>query len=46
MDLVPGQKLCQSFRNQGPGYTSNLLVRDDDDVSVSILQKSRTWLHQ
>jgi len=38
--------LCQSFRNQGPGYTRKLLRLPTSAGSVSILQKSRTWLHK
>jgi len=62
-------KLCQSFRNQGPGYTVEkkecpvwaygvnpseikdlvtppLLRLPTPPPPVSILQKSRTWLHR
>jgi len=37
--------LCQSFRNQGPGYTLPSTVPHHRVLHVSILQKSRTWLH-
>jgi len=62
------ESLCQSFRNQGPGYTEQEADGGDGDrgvnpseikdlvtqrgtwrtelgTAVSILQKSRTWLH-
>jgi len=41
----PPPNLCQSFRNQGPGYTRVVMRQLCEGQEVSILQKSRTWLH-
>jgi len=43
--IVLAVVMCQSFRNQGPGYTHEDVAVLVQLKKVSILQKSRTWLH-